>query len=416
MQLGRCGNNVGTKFFETICKEHNIEPSGTCSDASDLQLEHIGVYFYEAEERKYFPRAVVVDFESEIPRSVLQSTHPALFREDNFVLGRASAGNNWARGFYGGGEMYVDEVLDVVRKEAEICDRLQGFDISHALGGGVGSGFGSLIVEKIKEQYPNRCLSTYSVFPAHNELGNVAQWYNTTLSIPKLAENVDVTYCVDNAALHRICKETMKIAVPAEENLNDLTSMTMAEITSILRFPGQMNSDLAKFIGIMVPFPKLHFLASSFASLPICNTIIPAAKVKRLIEQMFHPHDMISGCNPVYGRYFSVISMFRGNVSMEELKNQITGVRSSLIPGLQPHDIKMNITKLAASGTSVSGALVGNTTAIKEVFAKVGKQFETMFRRKAFLHWYIQEGMDEADFIEAENYMNNMIAEYGNYE
>lgn len=44
----------------------------------------------------------------------------------------------------------------------------KGFDISHALGGGVGSGFGSLITEKLGEQYPSRFISTYSIFPACN--------------------------------------------------------------------------------------------------------------------------------------------------------------------------------------------------------------------------------------------------------
>lgn len=62
--------------------------------------------------------------------------------------------------------------------------------------------------------------------------------------------------------------------------------MVMTEVTSVLRFPGYMDSDLDKFIGIMVPFPRLHFLTSSFVSLSTQNPIIATARVNRLVEQV----------------------------------------------------------------------------------------------------------------------------------
>jgi tubulin beta len=39
-----------------------------------------------------------------------------------------------------------------------------------------------------------------------------------------------------------------------------------------------------------------------------------------------------------------------------------------------------------------------------------------MFRRKAFLHWYTSEGMDEMEFTEAESNMNDLISEYQQYQ
>jgi tubulin beta len=74
-----------------------------------------------------------------------------LFRPDNFVFGQAGAGNNWAKGHYTEGAELVDNVLDVVRREAEGCDSLQGFQITHSLGGGTGSGMGTLLISKIRE-------------------------------------------------------------------------------------------------------------------------------------------------------------------------------------------------------------------------------------------------------------------------
>lgn len=63
-----------------------------------------------------------------------------LFNPDSFVFGQGGAGNNWAKGHYTEGAYLVDNVLDVVRKEVEECDCLQGFQLTHSLGGGTGSG------------------------------------------------------------------------------------------------------------------------------------------------------------------------------------------------------------------------------------------------------------------------------------
>ena len=60
----------------------------------------------------------------------------------------------------------MDSVLDVVRKEAESCDCLQGFQLTHSLGGGTGSGMGTLLISKIREEYPDRIMMTFSVVPS----------------------------------------------------------------------------------------------------------------------------------------------------------------------------------------------------------------------------------------------------------
>ncbi|KAJ4221990.1 Tubulin beta chain (Beta tubulin) [Fusarium falciforme] len=64
----------------------------------------------------------------------------------------------------------------------------------------------------------------------------------------------------------------------------------------------------------------------------------------------------------------------------------------------------------------MSSTFVGNSTAIQEIFKRVGQQFTAMFRRKAFLHWYTGEGMDEMEFTEAESNMNDLVSEYQQYQ
>jgi len=98
--------------------------------------------------------------------SVRSGPFGQIFRPDNFVFGQSGAGNNWAKGHYTEGAELVDSVLDVVRKEAESCDCLQGFQLTHSLGGGTGSGMGTLLISKIREEYPDRIMNTFSVVPS----------------------------------------------------------------------------------------------------------------------------------------------------------------------------------------------------------------------------------------------------------
>lgn len=91
-------------------------------------------------------------------------------------------GNNWAKGHYTEGAELIDSVLDVVRKEAEDCDCLQGFQLAHSLGGGTGSGMGTLLISKIREEYPDRIMSSFSVVPSPK----VRQYYFIHLNYPNL--------------------------------------------------------------------------------------------------------------------------------------------------------------------------------------------------------------------------------------
>ena len=183
--------------------------------SSDLQLERMNVYFNEvcskyalgytsmltssqASGKKYVPRAVLVDLEPGTMDAVRAGPFGQLFRPDNFVHGQSGAGNNWAKGHYTEGAELVDQVLDVIRREAEGCDCLQGFQITHSLGGGTGAGMGTLLISKIREEFPDRMMATFSVVPSPKVSDTVVEPYNATLSVHQLVENSDETFCIDN--------------------------------------------------------------------------------------------------------------------------------------------------------------------------------------------------------------------------
>merc|ERR1712111_38855 len=81
-----------------------------------------------------------------------------------------------------------------------------------------------------------------------------------------------------------------------------------------------------------------------------------------------------------------------------------------------PNNIKSAIITVPPEGTAMSATFVANTTAIKGVFQRISAQFAKMYKRKAFLHWYKGEGMDEMEFQEADKNVRDLITEYQDKE
>uniref|UniRef100_A0A2K6MA95 Tubulin/FtsZ GTPase domain-containing protein n=1 Tax=Rhinopithecus bieti TaxID=61621 RepID=A0A2K6MA95_RHIBE len=322
---------------------------------SDLQLDRISVYYNEATDGKYVPRAILVDLEPGTMDSVYSGHFGQIFRPDNFLFDPSGAGNNWAKGHYTQGAKLVYSFLDVVWKEAESFDCLQGFQLTHSLGWDTGSGIGTLLISKIQEEYPDCFMNTFSVVPSYKAL---------QFSIHQLVENTDETYCIDNKALYDICFHTLKLTTPTYWDLNYLVSATMRGVTACLHFPGQLSADLHKLAVNMVPFPCLDFF-------------MPAFSMKEVGEQMLNMQNKNSS-------YF-----------VEWIPNNIKTA--------PPHGLKMAVT------------FISNSTGIQELFKLISEQFTAMFHQKAFLHWYTGEDMDEMEFTEAESNMSDLITEHQQY-
>merc|ERR1712196_723765 len=410
------GNQIGAKFWEVISDEHGIDPTGTYEGDSDLQLERINVYFNEATGGRYVPRAVLMDLEPGTMDSVRAGPFGQLFRPDNFVFGQTGAGNNWAKGHYTEGAELIDSVLDVVRKESESCDCLQGFQVCHSIGGGMGT----LLISKIREEYPDRIMCTFSVVPSPRLSETVVEPYNATLSVHQLVENADEVFCIDNEALYDICFRTLKLTTPTYGGLNHLCSACMSGVTCCIRFPGQLNSDLRKLGVNLVPFPRLHFFFTGFTPLTSRGSQqYRALTVPELTQQMFDAKNMMCAADPRHGRYLTATALFRGRMSTKEVGEQMLNVQnknSSYFVDWIPNNIKSSVCDIPPKGLKMSTTFIGNSTAVQEMFKRVSEQFTLMFRRKAFLHWYTGEGMDEMEFTEAESNMNDLVSEYQQYQ
>ncbi|KAL4983279.1 Tubulin/FtsZ, GTPase domain-containing protein [Aspergillus falconensis] len=402
IQTGQCGNQIGSAFWQTISGEHGLDASGFYNGASDIQLERIHVYFNEVGNNKYVPRAVLVDLEPGTMDAVQSGRNGGLYRPDNFVFGQSGAGNNWAKGHYTEGAELVDQVVDVVRREAENCDCLQGFQFTHSLGGGTGSGMGTLLISKIWEEFPDRMMATFSVMPSPKVSDTVVEPYNATLLVHQLVEHSDETFCLDNDALYDICMRTLKLSSPSYGDLNHLVSA--------------LNSDLQNLAVNMVRFPRLHFFMVGFAPLTSrSSSSFRSVAVPELTQQMFDTRNMMTAANFQNGRFLTCSALFRGKVSMKEVEDQMRSVQnknSSYFAEWIPNNVQTALCSVPPKGSKMAATFVGNSTSVQELFHRVSTQFTAMFRRKAFLHWYTGEGMDEMEFTKAESNMNGLMSEY----
>ncbi|KAH9621597.1 hypothetical protein KSS87_014681 [Heliosperma pusillum] len=387
IQGGQCGNQIGSKFWEVICDEHGVDKLGQFGGGSEeVQLERINVYFNEAAGGRYVPRAVLMDLEPGTMDSIRSGPLGQIFRPDNFVFGQSGA----------------------------------GFQVCHSLGGGTGSGMGTLLISKIREEYPDRMMLTFSVFPSPKVSDTVVEPYNATLSVHQLVENADECMVLDNEALYDICFRTLKLTNPSFGDLNHLISATMSGVTCCLRFPGQLNSDLRKLAVNLIPFPRLHFFMVGFAPLTSRGSQqYVSLTVPELTQQMWDAKNMMCAADPRHGRYLTASAMFRGKMSTKEVDEQMINVQnknSSYFVEWIPNNVKSSVCDIPPTGLKMASTFVGNSTSIQEMFRRVSEQFTAMFRRKAFLHWYTGEGMDEMEFTEAESNMNDLVAEYQQYQ
>lgn len=288
------------------------------------------------------------------------------------------------------------------------------------MGGGTGSGMGTLLIAKIREEYPDRIMSTYSIVPSPKVSDTVVEPYNATLSVHQLVENADQCFALDNEALYDICFRTLKLRVPTYGDLNHLVSTAICGTTCSLRFPGQLNCDLRKLAVNMVPFPRLHFFMVGFAPLTSRGSQqYRALSVSELTQQQFDAKNMMVAADPRHGRYLTCACLFRGRMSTKEVDEnmlKITNRNSAYFVEWIPNNVKAAICDIPPKGMRMSTTFVGNNTAIQEIWKRLSVQFITMFRRKAFLHWYTAEGMDEAEFSEAASNMGDLIAEYQQYQ
>jgi tubulin beta len=403
-------------------KEHGLDESGAYKGSDPEELTRVGVYFDQVDNQgsiRYVPRSVQIDLEQGVCNAIKSGPIGTLFRPDTYIFGQSGAGNNWAKGFYTEGAELVDSILDVLRKQAEGCDALQGFQFLQSLGGGTGSGLGSLLLSKVREEVPDAMAATFSIYPSANVSDTIVEPYNTLLTVHELVENSDLTVCIDNEALYSIAARLGNKS-PQFSDLNQYIAQVLAGVSTSLRFSGQLNGDLRKIGMNLVPFPRLHFLAPSYAPLvPPQSKEFTGLSIPELTKSLFDRKNMLAAIDPRFGRYLTAATIYRGKIpsrDVEQAVNEIQTRNSSAFVEWIPDNISVTMCTVPPVGQKQAAICLANTTAIQEIFKRTQAQASAMLKRGAFMHRYTEEGMDPMEFTEAESNVIDLIAEYQQYQ
>lgn len=162
VQVGQCGNQVGLEFWKRLCLEHGIDKDGTLQEFATESSDRKDVFFYQADDSQYVPRSILVDLEPRVINQIRTGELRNLFNPENIYSHPegGGAGNNWAVG-YSTAETVAEEVMEMIDREADGSDSLEGFVLCHSIAGGTGSGMGSYLLERLNDRYPKKLIQTY---------------------------------------------------------------------------------------------------------------------------------------------------------------------------------------------------------------------------------------------------------------
>mmetsp|Transcript_15730 Transcript_15730/g.21621 ORF Transcript_15730/g.21621 Transcript_15730/m.21621 type:complete len:449 (+) Transcript_15730:13-1359(+) len=440
VQVGQCGNQIGNLFWQLLLLEHEKTPDTDDALSAYFRFEPSGKQGnFQTHAMK--ARALLIDMECGPLQETMKSPIGSLFDHTQYVMDVSGSGNNFAHGHYAYGPQYRSRFEEGLRKNAENCDSLQTFLVTHSLGGGTGSGVGTYVLSMLSDLFPKISRFSACVYPSEDN-DVVTSPYNTVLAMKQLVEHADCVFPMDNSSLFNFSKlETANLNKVVASNaassainvkepivrigrkdkgfdaINAVAARMLCNLTSSSRFHGEMNVDLNEIYTNLVPFPKLHFLmtalnirhplsvkdqinrqraqnnqmaaTTSSSKPPPRPKASDASRValQRCFSDVFSSRGQITAGDPTAKGCVTLASAFlaRGEASHVPLSDFLKCVTESTRKHLQfPHwnqdACKIGMCNTASPGDDVSVLAVYNSTAFSSVLAREHTSFSRLYR------------------------------------
>ncbi|ETO28571.1 hypothetical protein RFI_08559 [Reticulomyxa filosa] len=278
--------------------------------------------------------------------------------------------------------------MEILRRELESSECPLAFSVGHSLSGGTGSGLGTLILTRLCDEFPDILRVSSSIFPSPGMAGdqNLAP-FNSLCAFNMLAEFCDQVYLYDNSALNRCLSRYLKMEKPQLKDLNRLFAYVQCHITSPMRYPGKLSSDLRKMGTNLLPFPRLKFLGLSQS--PICfefdlhKESWSMAGPKKLSQHVLHPDNSLTSIDVESGKFLSSAMIWRGNMFTAEWETLGPELREKMseysVPWI-PYNMQMIHARGGPIESNLSCTLIGNHTGIQNIFAHNIQNFNKFFK------------------------------------